>query len=86
MNGGERVHLGPIRPEHTRDGWRLEGDDRGRWRLVKHMGEAMVTIWPTTPWTCAWTVSVDGRTVREASERRVETVQANAEAWVRENR
>jgi hypothetical protein len=79
-------HLGLIRPEHAVNGWRLEGDDPGRWMLVKRFGDEVAEIRPTTPWTVAWTIRVDGRTVREASEHQVGDAKSNAAMWIAENR
>ncbi len=77
--------LGPIRPEHAIDGWRLEGDDLGRWRLVKHFGSTVAMIVPTAS-AIAWMILVGGKVTRAASERDIETAKTNAAAWIAKQR
>ncbi|MBF6328502.1 hypothetical protein [Nocardia transvalensis] len=87
MSTGEVVHLGPIRPEHVSDGWRLEGDESGGWWLSKRLGDRVATIRGTTPTTCAWSVyRAGGRLLREASSYDVEEAKALADEWIREYR
>jgi len=74
--------LGPIRPEHAVDGWRLEGDDLGRWRLVKRFGDAVAMIVPTTSSPISWMILKGRKVVRAASEQDVETAKAHAAAWI----
>jgi hypothetical protein len=83
MTGGEGAQLGPIRPEHAVNGWRLEGDDNGSWCLVKHVGRARGKIRPATAQAVSWTIyGMDGALIREASERYVAVAMANAETWL----
>lgn len=85
MNGRDAAQLGPIRPEHVGDGWRLEGDERGGWWLSRPIGDLSVNICATTPTTCAWSIyRADGRMLREASSRNVEEAKAATVAWIRE--
>jgi hypothetical protein len=86
MNGGEIVRLGPIRPEHATGGWKLKGDDRGRWFLSKPAGPNIAPIQATTATTCAWGIyRANGRMLREASAKDVGQAKAAADAWVREH-
>jgi hypothetical protein len=73
--------LGPIRPEHATDGWRLEGDDHDRWRLAKRFGDTVAMVVPTAS-AIAWTLLKSGKVIRAASEQDVETAKAHATAWI----
>jgi len=88
MSDREAVRLGPIRPEHVGDGWRLDGDERGGWSLCKRVGDGVVAkIRATTSTTCAWSVyAADGRMLREASWDDVDEAKALADKWIREHR
>ncbi|MBF6332344.1 hypothetical protein [Nocardia transvalensis] len=73
---------GPIHPEHGTDGWELRGIAGQDW-LVKDYPRCLGRIRPTTPNTCAWTISgMDGRMLREASSRSVDDAKSQADAWV----
>jgi len=85
MNCGDGVLLGPIRPEHVGDDWRLEGDERGGWWLSRPVGDLSVKIYATTPTTCAWSIyRADGWMLREASSRNVDEAKTAAVAWIRD--
>jgi len=85
MNGYRRVRLGPIRPEHVGDGWRLEGDEAGGWWLSKRVGDMVSRVHGTSPTTCAWGIyRPDGRMIREASALEVQDAKAAADDWIRE--
>lgn len=78
--------LGPIRPEHATDGWRLEGDDLGRWRLVKHFGSTQAMIVPTSAAVVAWTILEGGKVIRAASEQHVDAAKSAAAEWIAKQR
>jgi len=87
MTGGERTPLGPIRPEHVGDGWRLEGDERGGWCLTKRHGDLVAKVYSTTPKSVAWSIyRPDGRMLREASWDDVDEAMELADKWIREHR
>ncbi|MCX4095332.1 hypothetical protein [Nocardia sp. alder85J] len=71
--------LGPFRPHHVRDGWRLEGDHRGEWSLVLPAGNQVAQIRATGTESVSWTVyASSGAVVREASAVSVEAAQEHA--------
>lgn len=79
MNGDD---LGLIRPEHARDGWRLDADNTG-WGLTKPLPDGgRARIRPTTPTTVSWSVyAPNGHMLREASGRDVEAAKSAAVQW-----
>lgn len=82
--------LGPIRPEHAGDGWRLEGDERSGWYLARRIYSLVGQIKGASPTSCVWTVySGDGRVLRKAICDDVDAAKADGEewmwAWVRAN-
>jgi len=76
-------HLGPIQPEHARDGWKLRGDGQ-HWHLIKDYGKHLGVISATTPATCAWQITTrTGEFLREASAGAdVDGARAAADEWV----
>lgn len=78
-----RPDLGPIRPEHITDEWRLDGDDR-RWWLARTLPDGRhVRIYATTPTTTTWSVTdACGRVLREASELEVEAAKSAVKQWI----
>lgn len=81
----EPAALGPIRPEHATDGWRLEGDSRG-WCVSKRVGAMIAKVRGTTPTTCVWGVyEAGGRMLREASSNDVEYAKTTATLWIESN-
>ncbi|WP_024805591.1 hypothetical protein [Nocardia sp. BMG51109] len=73
--------LGPLRPEHATDEWRLDGDENSWW-LSKHADSLVAKIRPTTPTTCAWGIyTTDGRMIREASVTCVDVAKQAVDEW-----
>jgi hypothetical protein len=82
----DNTDLGPIWPEHTIGGWRLDGDQTSWW-LYKRFGDLVAKVYATTPKTVAWTVyDPGGRTLREASRDDVEEAKTQADTWIQEHR
>lgn len=80
------IGLGPIRPEHARNGWRLEGDNRTGWQLTKRLDGGLVAkVAATTETTVAWSVYRGGHLLREASALYVRAAQAAAVTWAMVN-
>jgi hypothetical protein len=78
--------LGPIQPEHARDGWQLRGDGQ-RWHLIKDYGRHLGVISATTSTTCAWQITTRaGDLLREASSGNdVARARAAADEWAAEH-
>lgn len=85
MTGGV-IDLGPIRPDHATDGWRLDGDEYGWWLATTFPGGWLARIYATTPTTVAWTMFRDGAMVREESARDVDTAKAHVKQWIQGDR
>ncbi|MEV5832852.1 hypothetical protein [Nocardia sp. NPDC052112] len=81
---GNRAASGPIQPQHTSGGWRLEGNEH-RWWLSKHRADVVAKVRATTARTCSWGIYThEGRMIREASAGNdVEEAKAKADAWLR---
>jgi hypothetical protein len=85
MTGDEVVQLGPIRPEHACDGWRLGGDEANGWCLYRPVGDLVAKVHGTTATTCAWGIyRPDGTMIREASWDDVDEAKALADKWIQE--
>lgn len=79
-------NLGPIRPQHEGNGWKLRGNEKGRWWLLKDFGRYIGIISATTPTTCAWQITTRaGDLLREASSDDVAVARAAADKWVAKN-
>lgn len=79
----DTARLGPIRPEHATDGWRLEGDEGGWW-LSKRIGAVEAKIRATTPRTLSWRIDAGGEFMREASAADVYHAKTMVDDWVEE--
>lgn len=75
--------LGPIRPEHAGDGWRLEGDERRGWYLARRWYSLRAQIKGSSPTSCVWTVyASDGRVLCKALSDDVAKAKRDGEKWM----
>lgn len=75
--------LGPIRPEHAGDGWRLEGDERRGWYLARRLYTLRAQIKGSSPTSCVWTVYAgDGHVLRKATYNDVDKAKEDGEKWM----